>query len=79
MANIKSAQKKARKDIKRTKMNVVYRSKLDTVINTARKARASESTIDVNKTYSVIDKAFKKGVISKQKAARLKAHIAKKK
>lgn len=80
MANIRSAKKKVRKDLKRTKSNVVYKSKLDQVINTARKAaEAKDASFDVSKAYAVIDKAAKRNVISKQKATRLKSQVSKKK
>jgi len=76
MANIKSAQKKARKDIKLTKANTAYRSKLDKVINDHRKSIVSGVKIEINKSYSLIDKAAKHKIISKQKAAKLKSKIA---
>lgn len=78
MPIIKSAKKKMRKDIKKTKINQFY-------INSYKKLIKQIKTITdksklknlMNKTYSLIDKAAKKKIIHKNKAGRVKAQIAK--
>lgn len=78
MPIIKSAKKKMRKDIKKTKINQFY-------INSYKKLIKQIKTITdksklknlMNKTYSLIDKAAKKKIIHKNKASRVKAQIAK--
>lgn len=79
MANIKSAKKKARKDIKRTHANVFYMSKIDKALSQLRKSRSEDKgAVDVSKVYSIIDKAAKRNILSKQKAGRLKSQVASK-
>jgi ribosomal protein S20 len=78
MANLKSSKKKVRKDIKRTKANVVYKSKIDQVLHAVKKAAHAGTTIDVVAAYKLIDKASKSGIFSKQKASRLKSQVASK-
>ncbi|MFO0703335.1 MAG: 30S ribosomal protein S20 [Patescibacteria group bacterium] len=72
MANIKSAQKKVRKDKKRRMSNVSYKSKIDQILRTSE----NKSNVDVSTSYAVIDKAAKRGVISHERAARLKSKIS---
>ena len=76
MANIKSAQKKARKDVVRTGKNKSVLSKIDTILNMARKVGYTAGSPELSKAYSTIDKAAKRNVISKQKSARLKSSIS---
>jgi ribosomal protein S20 len=76
MANIKSANKKARKDIKRTKANNFYMSKIDKAMNDARKPQKEGEKLDISNAYSLIDKAMKRKVLSKQKSRRLKSQVA---
>ena len=66
MPIIKSAIKKMKQDKIRAKRNSSY-------IEVFKKLFKKSSTADTKKAYSVIDKAAKKGVIHKNKAARLKA------
>lgn len=76
MANIKSAQKKARKDVRKSSANKVYIGKIDKIVNTARKVGYVAASAELKAAYSVIDKASKRNIISKQKAARLKSSIS---
>ncbi|MEI6326628.1 MAG: 30S ribosomal protein S20 [Candidatus Roizmanbacteria bacterium] len=76
MANIKSAQKKARKDVRKSSANKVYIGKIDKIVNTARKVGYTPQSPELNAAYSLIDKASKRKIISKQKAARLKSSIS---
>lgn len=66
MPIIKSAIKKMKQDKKKAKRNI---SHIEAFKNLFKKNNKADS----KKAYSVIDKAAKKGVIHKNKAARLKA------
>ncbi len=78
MANLKSAQKKVRKDIKRSVSNATYFSKIDQILRTVRtsKKAGKEVSLDLSASYAAIDKAAKRKIISKQRAARLKSKIS---
>lgn len=78
MANLKSSKKKVRKDLKRTKANVLYKSKIDQLLHGAKRATAAGTVVDVAGAYKMIDKATKRGILSKQKAGRLKSRVASK-
>ncbi len=78
MANIRSARKKVRKDIKRTKRNTAYLEIINTALKAITKLKGKEATPDqVKKTVSLIDKAAKKKIIHKNKASRLKSRVMK--
>ncbi|MCX6783879.1 MAG: 30S ribosomal protein S20 [candidate division WWE3 bacterium] len=68
MANLKSAQKKTRVDIRRTKYAVSWKTKL-------RKAVKLGVVSDI---YKVADKMAKNHIIHPNKAARIKGHAASK-
>ena len=76
MANLKSSKKKVRKDVKRTKANVQYRSKIDQILHAVNKATSVGVVAEVSSAYKLIDKARKRGILSKQKAARLKSKVS---
>lgn len=80
MPIIKSAQKKLRKDRKRTEHNVGLKRTLKEAVKTFTKS-ASVKSKKGNKalaaTFSTIDKAAKKNIIHKNKAARMKSRISK--
>ena len=81
MPIIKSAIKKMKQDVKKTKRNNVYRNRLMSYMKELRKA-AHDKEIDklpelLKKTYSIIDTAAKKNLIKKKNAARKKSHMAK--
>ncbi len=76
MANIKSAKKRVLIAKQRTEANKAAKTKLRTVL---KRARAEEADAAAVKTAVVsIDKAAGKGLIHKNKAARLKSQLAKK-
>lgn len=76
MPNIKSAKKRVLTSKARTDANKSARSALRTSI---KKARAEGADAQVIKTASInVDKAAGKGLIHKNKAARLKSQLAKK-
>lgn len=78
MANLKSSKKKVRKDIKRTKANVLYKSKIDQILHSVKKAGNAGTEMNISGAYQLIDKAAKRGILSKQKAARLKSQVSSK-
>lgn len=76
MANIKSAKKRVLTSRARTDANKSARSALRTSI---KRARAEGADAAVIKAASItVDKAAGKGLIHKNKAARLKSQLAKK-
>ena len=74
MANIKSNIKSARKNEKRKNANKIAKT---TYKNNIKKARTSAKKEDVSASYKSIDSALAKGVITKNKANRLKSRTAK--
>lgn len=77
MPNIKSAKKKMRQDVKKTSMNKKYSKKLDDVlINIRKTGKGSKNKDLIKKAYSAVDKAAKKNIVHKNKAARLKSRIS---
>ena len=78
MANLSSSKKKMRKDVKRTKANAVYRSKIDRALNLAKRVNNTNEKPDIAGAYKLIDKAAKRGILSKQRASKLKSRVASK-
>ena len=74
MPVIKSAIKKLRKDKKREKENDALRDLVDKTLKEAKKKNTSTT---VSKAFSVVDKAVKKNLMHKNKAARIKASLSK--
>ena len=80
MPIIKSAKKKLKQDKKRTETNDAYRHLFKDAIRDVRRKAACKSSLnakDLEKAYSVIDKASKKNIIHPNKAARLKSRMTK--
>ncbi|MEE9142572.1 MAG: 30S ribosomal protein S20 [Gammaproteobacteria bacterium] len=79
MANIKSAQKRARQTVKRRTENVSLRSRLRTVIKKVLRAIESGDKAGAEAAYKeaapVIDSMSGKNIIHKNKAARHKSHL----
>ena len=76
MPNIKSAKKRVLVAKQRTDANKAAKTRLRTVL---KKARAEGADADAVKAAVVsVDKAAGKGLIHKNKAARLKSQLAKK-
>jgi len=73
MPVIKSAIKKLRTDKKKQLGNDLYRQKLDIQLRKAIKSKKKE---DIVASISIIDKAARKFVIHKNKAARLKSQLS---
>ena len=82
MANVKSAIKSIRQDIKKTARNRPVRSSLKTYVKNAvtRINLGDEETSQeaVRIAVSNLDKAAQKGIIHKNQAARRKSRLAKK-
>lgn len=74
MPVIKSAQKKLRKDRKRTKRNKDFSELLKTALKKAKKLPTEKS---IKEAVILIDKAVKNNVIHKNKAARVKSGLSK--
>ncbi len=79
MANIKSAIKRARQNEKLREHNASERSKLRTFVKKVLKAVLSGDSNAAKDAYvsaqPVIDKAVNKGIIHKNKAARIKSRL----
>ncbi|HLT90834.1 MAG TPA: 30S ribosomal protein S20 [Woeseiaceae bacterium] len=82
MANIKSAQKRARQAQKRRLHNMGLRSRMRTLIKNVLKAIEKGDKAAAEQAYKiavpVIDSMTNKGIISKNKAARHKSRLNKK-
>lgn len=74
MPNIESAKKKQRKDLNRTKQNDKYRRSIKSMLKDLKKGKAAKVT--QAKLNSIIDKASKRKIIHKNKAARLKSRVS---
>jgi small subunit ribosomal protein S20 len=70
----KSAKKALRRSQRRAKINQNLRQRLKKVVATTRKAKTPEA---LTASYQTLDRAAKKGIIHKNKAARLKRRLAK--
>ena len=71
----RSAKKSLRKSIKNRKVNLSLKNKFKEAV---KKFLASPKANEVSKVQSVLDKAVKKGVLHKNKVARIKSQISKK-
>ena len=79
MANIKSAEKRAKQTIKRRAANVATRSKLRTaikgVVNAVEAGDKVEAAARFKAAVPVIDAMVNKGIIHRNKASRHKSHL----
>ena len=71
----KSAIKKLRGDKKKAVFNKTTKTKAKSAIDAFKKALSADT---LNKAFSMVDKAAKKGVLKKGKANRIKARLSKK-
>jgi small subunit ribosomal protein S20 len=74
MPILKNAKKALRASKRKAVVNRRVKSRLKTALDSATKNKAAA---DTNQAYSAVDKAVKKNLIHKNKAARLKSRIAK--
>jgi len=72
----KQAKKKLRKDKKREKANLSLKTSYK---KTVKKTKKSVTVKSLSQASKVLDKAAKKGLIHKNKAARIKSRLAKSK
>ena len=79
MANIKSAEKRARQNIKRRGHNVAARSSLRTaikgVVNAVNAGNKEQAVANLKTAVPVIDSMVNKGIIHRNKAARHKSNL----
>lgn len=79
MANIKSAEKRARQTVKRRVHNMAARSKLRTaikeVVNAVAAGRKEAAAATLAAAGPIIDSAVNKGLIHRNKASRHKRHL----
>lgn len=80
MANIKSAIKRARQNVKRRQHNnsarSMYRTFIKHVLNAVEAGNKEEATAAYAKAQPIIDKAASKGLIHKNKASRVKSRLS---
>lgn len=74
MPILKNAIKKMRQDAKKTKVNLANKTRLKTTIAKAKKTASVEN---LSAAFSLLDRASKRGLIHKNKAARAKGRLAK--
>lgn len=74
MPVIKSAKKKLRQDIKKTLENKVLKTLFQKLV---KKAKKNPTENNIKLAAKAIDKAVKRGIIHKNKAARIKSSLAK--
>jgi small subunit ribosomal protein S20 len=74
MPIIARAAKKLRHDRKRTKQTMSVRAGLRDIVKSFRKSPTKKS---LDKVFRALDKAAKRNIIHKNKAARLKSRLAK--
>lgn len=79
MANIKSAQKRARQNIKSRAHNMAMRSKMRTFLKKVSTAIESGNRAEAEASYKaavpVLDSMVNKGIVHKNKAARHKSRL----
>ena len=79
MANIKSAEKRARQTVKRRAHNMAARSKLRTaiksVVGAIEAGNKEEAAANLKAAVPVIDSMVNKGIIHRNKASRHKSHL----
>lgn len=79
MANLKSAKKRIRQNVKRQERNRHYRAAARTYIKRTRSliadGRLDEAEVVMNEAITTLDKAARKGIIHKGNASRRKGRI----
>jgi small subunit ribosomal protein S20 len=79
VANIKSAEKRARQTVKRRGHNMALRSRLRTamkdVLNAVQAGKKTEAVANLKTAVPVIDSMVNKGIIHRNAAARYKSSL----
>ena len=82
MANIKSAEKRNRADVRKTERNRRRKTEVQTAVRRAREAladnQAEVARVEVMNAVSKLDKAAENGVIHRNNASRRKASLMRK-
>lgn len=80
MANTKSAKKRIRTNERKRVRNLMYRSRVKTMVKKAEQAifNGTPSEETLREAISTLDKAAGKGIIHKNNAARRKSRLMKK-
>ncbi len=80
MANIKSAIKRARQNIKRREHNAsarsMYRTYIKNVLKAVKAGDIEAAKAAYQKAQPIVDKAAGKGLLHKNKAARIKSRLS---
>jgi len=76
MPQHKSCEKRIRQDEKRTARNRAARGSLRTAVRVYRELDAARRPQEYAELQSLLDRAVKKGIISRNRAARLKSRLA---
>lgn len=79
MPQHKSCEKRIKQDVKRTARNRAERGNLRTAVRTFRELEAAQRAGQFSEMQSILDRAVKKGIISRNRAARLKSRLSPKK
>ncbi len=74
MPILKNAKKALRSSKRKAVINLIVKSKMKSSL---KKTKLKPSVANLNNAYSAVDKACKKNLIHKNKAARLKRQISK--
>ena len=77
MPHHKSCKKRLKTSARDRMRNNAFKTNFRKALKSARQSLDEGNELDLNLTYSEIDKAFGKGLIHKNKAARLKSRLAK--
>ena len=76
MPQHKSCEKRMKQDVKRTARNRADRGNLRTAVRAFRELEAGKRPAEYSQLQSLLDRAVKKGIISKNRAARLKSRLS---
>jgi small subunit ribosomal protein S20 len=76
MPQHKSCFKRIKQDVKRTARNRAERGNLRTAVRAFRELEAGQRPANYAELQSVLDRAVKKGIISRNRAARLKSRLS---
>jgi small subunit ribosomal protein S20 len=76
MPQHKSCEKRLKQDEKRNARNRAERSNLRTAVRAFRELEAGKRPAEYAEMQSILDRAVKKGIISRNRAARLKSRLA---
>ncbi len=76
MPQHKSCEKRIKQDVKRTARNRADRGNLRTAVRAFRELEAGKRPAEYSQLQSLLDRAVKKGIISKNRAARLKSRLS---